>query len=289
MARTTQQIFDSMVSQGVALATAQGNTDMVAMFANTSNVAVWRLLFYVMAFAIMTFEQLMDAFTATVNTTITNTLPHTLPWYQSVAKTFQYGFTPIDGTATFDNSTATAQQIADSLIVQYSAVTETTLDGNRVLLLKVATLSSGILAPLSDTQFNAFTDWFNTIKDAGVNIVYYNQIADLIQVIVNVYYNPILIDGTGLRTDGSGDYPVKDAANNYLLNLGFNGKFINADFINALQAAYGVSNGEVDLVSIQCKAAGGDYQSVASSFIPASGYCAFDTTNGLTINYIADV
>ena len=62
MARTTQQIFDSMVAEGIAKATADGNADALAMFANTSKVAIWRLLFYIMAFAIMSFEKLLDAF-----------------------------------------------------------------------------------------------------------------------------------------------------------------------------------------------------------------------------------
>ena len=276
-----------MVAEGVRLATAQGNTDMIAIFTNTSKVAIWRLLFYVMAFAIMTFEQLLDAFMIVVNTTITETLPHTLPWYESVAKTFQYGFTPIDGTATFDNSTATADEIANSLIVKYSAVTETTIDGNRVLLMKVATLSGTTLVPLDTTPFNAFTAWLTSIKDAGVNVIFYNQVADLLKTVVNVYYNPILLDGNGLRTDGAG-YPLQDAANNYLLNLGFNGKFINSGFIDALQSAYGVSERQVNLVSMQRKAATGDWQSVGNAFIPDSGYCQFDV-NGLIINYIADV
>ncbi len=287
MARTTQQIFDSMVAEGLRLATANGNADMIAIFSNTSKVAVWRLLFYIMAYVVMSFEVLMDTFTSTVNTQISEMKAHRTSWYRNMAKVFQYGFDLIPDTDQFDNGTATDQEIADSLIVKYSAVTETTVDNKRVLLLKIATLSGTDLVPLDSTPLAAFTAYMNTVKDAGVPLVVYNQAADLLKCTVNVYYNPILLKADGMRTDAAG-YPVRDAAINYPLTLEFDGEFINAGFIDALQACYGVSRRKVNLVSMERKTGEGDWQSVGSSFIPDAGYCKFDV-DGLTINYIADV
>lgn len=287
MARTTQQILDGMVAEAVTQATAIGNTDMVNMFANTSKVAAWRLLFYVMAFAIMTFEKLMDAFKLSVDNVIASQKPHTTKWYELKGKAFQYGFSLISDTDQFDNSDASSDDITNSLVVAYCACTPTIIDNVRVLLIKVAALSGSNLEPLTLPQFTSFKAYMNIVKDAGVSLQFYNQSADLLKVEVNVYYDPMLLGGDGLRTDGLG-YPLQEAANGYLLNLGFDGQFINAAFIDALQSSYGVSRRKVDMVSIMRKPIGGVYQSVSSSFIPDAGYCVFDT-NGLIINYIADV
>ena len=292
MARTTQQIFDSMVAEGLRLATANGNADMIAMFANTSKVAVWRLLFYVMAFAVMSFEVLMDTFTTTVNTQISEMKAHRLSWYRNMAKAFMFGFDLQEDSDQFIIPDGiSADDIANSLIVKYSAVTETTVENKRVLLLKVATLSGTDLVPLTgDTtsgQLGAFTAYMNTIKDAGVPLVIYNQVADLLKCKVKIYYNPILLDVNGLRTDAAG-YPVQEAAINYPLTLEFDGEFINAGFIDALQACYGVSRRKVTLVSMERKTGTGNWETVSSSFIPEAGYCKFDT-GGLDIQYIADV
>ena len=286
MARTTQQIFDSMVTEGIRLATANGNADMATMFANTSKVAVWRLLFFIMAFCIMGFEVLMDAFTNTVDKQISEMKAHRTSWYRNMAKAFQDGFALLDDSDQFDPSSSDTDPEA-SKIVKYSAVTETTVDNKRVLLLKIATLTGTDLVPLDTTPLAAFTAYMNTIKDAGVPLVIYNQVADLLMCRVTVYYNPILLDGNGLRTDAAG-YPVQDAAINYPLTLEFDGEFINAGFIDALQACYGVSRRKVTLVTIERKTGSGNWQSVVSSFIPDAGYCKFDV-NGLNITYKADV
>ena len=286
MARTTQQIFDSLVTEGLRLATANGNADMIAMFANTSKVAIWRLLFYVMAFAIMSFEVLMDAFTSNVDTQISEMKAHRLSWYRNKAKAFQDGFALLDDSDQFDPDSSSNDPEA-SKIIKYAAVTETTVDNKRVLLLKVATLTGTDLVPLDSTPLASFTAYMNTIKDAGVPLVIYNQVADLLKCEVNVYYDPIKLKGDGMRTDGAG-YPVQEAAVNYPLTLEFDGEFINAGFVDALQACYGVSRRKVTLVNMNRKTGTGDWESVGSSFIPEAGYCKFDT-GGLIINYIADV
>lgn len=288
MARTTQQIFDSMVDEGVRLATEQGNDAVVAMFDNTSKVAIWRLLFYVMAFAIMTFEKLLDAFDVVVDTKIANLRPGKLAWYRQKAKDFQYGFPMYTESDEFDNTGYTDAEIEASKIIAYAAVTETTLNDVRVVLVKVAKLSGTDLVPLSNTEYAAFSDYMQTkVKFAGTTLIIYNQVADLLKAEVDVYYDPLLLDGNGLRTDGAG-YPVKDAANIYPTQLEFDGEFTNAGFIDALQSCYGVSRRKVNLKKMERKPSGGTYQSVGSSFVPFAGYCKFDN-NGLTINYIADV
>lgn len=288
MARTTTEIFDSMVAEGIRLATAQGNTAAVGMFANTSKVAIWRLMFYIQAFAIMTFEKLLDAFGVVVDDKLATLRPGKLSWIREKAKGFQFGIPLYPDSDVFNNTGYTDAQIAASKIIAYAACTETTLNAVRVVLLKVAKLNGTDLVPLSNTEFAAFESYMQTkVKFAGTTLIIYNQVADLLKAEVDVYYDPLLLDQNGLRTDAAG-YPVKDAATLYPTQLEFDGEFTNAGFIDALQSCYGVSRRKVNLKRMERKPDGGTYQSVGSSFVPFAGYCKFDT-GGLVINYIADV
>ena len=61
-----------------------------------------------------------------------------------------------------------------------------------------------------------------------------------------------------------------------------------AGFVDALQAAYGVSNGNVFVKSFTRKSGDGPWQAIANTFIPDAGYTRFDT-NGLTVNYVSHV
>lgn len=287
MARTTQEIFNSMLAEANQLAADQANADAIAMFNNTSKVAIWRLLFWIKAFAISVHEKVFDAHVVYVDAELEKLQPPTLSWHRNKLKAFQFGFDLIADTDKFDNTGKTDAEIAASKIIAYAAVTETNADNVRVVLYKVAKLSGTDLVPLSNTEFDALEAYVKVYKPAGVSIIIYNQVADLLKAEIDVYYNPLLIDGDGLRTNGAG-YPVQEAAINYPITLEFDGEFINSNFIDALQSCYGVSRRKVNLVSMERKTGSGTWQSVGSSFIPEAGYCKFDV-GGLTINYIADV
>jgi hypothetical protein len=288
MARTTQQIFDLMKANAIANATEAGNADAVAMFNNTSKVAVWRILFYSIAYINSTTEVVYDSFVLFVQNLIADLVPGTVRWYRKKILAFQYGFPLITDTDKFDNTGYTTDQIEDSKIVKYCAVNEATVDQVRVLLIKVAGELDGEPVELTSLQVAAIQAYVDEFKYAGVKVLIYNQEADLIRATLNVYYNPLLLDSTGNRTDGGGGKPVEDAAKAFAFNLDFNGEFIVARFVDAVQNAYGVSRSRVDLLLFQKKTGVGAFTSVSSSFIPDAGYAKFDT-GGLTINYIADV
>jgi hypothetical protein len=288
MARTIDTIFNDMKGEAVRLATDANNADMLAMLNNTSKVAIWRLWFYIIAFAVWSLEKLWDAFQLLINSIIANQTPHTLRWYRTKALAFQYGFNLIPDTDKFDDVLFADDEIEASKVVKYAAVNETTIDGRRVLLIKVATLVNGELSPLNALQEAALTAYFEDVKDAGVPIIIYNRLADVLRATVDFYYNPLLLDGNGNRLDGLGANPVIEAANNYLLSLPFNGEFSNAAFIDALQDAFGASDRDVFLRSMERKTGDSDYVSVANTFIPDAGYVRFEA-NGLTINYIPHV
>lgn len=178
--------------------------------------------------------------------------------------------------------------IDNSKIVAYAAVNEASIDNVRSLLIKVAKKQNNTPTQLSPTEEAAFIGYIEKIKDAGVRVVVYNKEADLVRAVVNVYYNPLILDGNGNRLDGLGGKPVEDAAKQFPFQLDFNGEFIVAQFIDTLQNAYGVSRRRVDLVSVEKKTGTAAYTSISSSFVPDAGYAKYDV-DGLVINYIADV
>ena len=287
MARKVNDIFETMRSAAIAEATSVGNADAVAMFNNTSKVALWRILFYAFAYCVWTFEVLFDDFIATVVNILALQRPHTLRWYRQKALAFQLGFNLLTDSDKFDNTGYTDAQVTDSKIVRYAAINEATIDGKRTLLLKIAKEMNGEPSTLSLVEEDAFTAYMQEVKDAGNILIIYNRQADVIRAAVNVYYNPLLLDGNGNRLDGGAGKPVEDAAKAYPFSLDFNGEFILAAFVDALQNAYGVSRRRCDLIQFEKKTGDNAFQSVGSSFVPEAGYAKFDT-DGLTINYIPD-
>lgn len=287
MARTIQQIFDEQKAEAIRLATEQNNGEALAMFNNTSRVALWRLLFFTMAFCAWSLEKIFDGFVDLVNSIIAALTPHSLRWYRTKALSFQFGFDLIAETDKYNNTGKTADEIEASKVVKYAAVNEALVDGRRVLLVKVAGVDgSGNLIQLPGAQEAAFIAYMERVKDAGNMLIIYNRVADILKTEVDVYYNPLLLSFDGSRLDGLGGKPLEDAAISYLLNLPFNGEFSNAAFIDTLQNAFGVDNKNVFLKSMQRKINDTTYQSVGNTFIPDAGYTKFDV-NGLLINYIS--
>lgn len=287
MARTVQQIFDEQKTEAIRLATEADNTELIAMFTNTSAFATWRIFFMIMAYAVWSLEKLWDAFQVVVNDIIAALTPHTPRWYRTKGLAFQYGFDLIDDSDKFDNTGYTTDEIAESKVVKYAAVNSAIVDDIRVLLIKIAGVDgSGNLVPVTVLQFTAFKAYMEELKDAGVLLVYYNRVADLLRCEIDVYYNPLLLDDLGNRLDGLAGKPIEEAAKSYLLTLPFNGEFSNASFVDTIQNSFGVSNRNVFLKTMLRGIGGGAFGSVANSFIPDAGYATFDV---LTINYIAHV
>jgi hypothetical protein len=289
MARTVDTIFNEMKSYAVQLATDAGNADALAMFNNTSRVAIWRLFFYTMSYVAWTLEAAHNSFVTLINNLLANQTAHTLKWYRTKALSFQFGFPLIIDTDKFDNTGFSESEIEASKVIKYAAVNASIVDGKKVLLMKIATLVNGELTQLPALQETAFKTYMEDhAKDAGVDIIYYNRLADLLRSEIDFYYDPLLLDGIGNRLDGLGVNPVEQAANNYLQNLSFNGEFSNAAFIDALQLAYGASEKNVFLKKMERKTGASDFISVNNTFIPEAGYVKFET-NGLLINYISHV
>ncbi|TAN18838.1 MAG: nucleotidyltransferase [Chitinophagaceae bacterium] len=260
MARTIQQI------QQLILDNISSNVTLSGQLTSTSQTAIWKLCSYIVAVCQWTLETLFDQHVSEVTGIIDNLKPHSLRWYANMAKAFQYGYALVADEDYYDNTLLTSDQVTISQIVNYSAV----IEQEKNLRIKVATTINSDLAPLNATQLAAFTEYMSQVKDAGVKLVINSESPDSLLLTIRIFYNPLVLDSNGARLDGTSSSPVQDAINAYLQNLPFNGWFVVAYLIDALQAVDGVIVPVVD----QAQATYGTlpYQSIDVKYNPDSGY-----------------
>jgi len=270
--------------QAEIIASMQADTTLSAL-TSTSATAIWRLLTYIVAVAIWSHESLWDLFKVEITELAADLKPHTLRWYRNKALAYQHGATLVDGEDYYDNTGVAVDVIEGQKIVKQSAATETS-DG--LLTIKVAKEVAGDLVPLSLGERVAVAAYFGEIKDAGVVLNVRSVNADHLKIEVDVYYDPMILSSTGTRLDGTASTPVQDAAKKYLRNLPFNGEFVKARLVDAMQTVEGVNVPELRL----CQARRDDdpsYGNVDVFYNPFSGYLKFYTENtDLVLNFIAD-
>lgn len=273
MARTITEIQQSMID-GI-----QADPVLSLVCTSTSKVALWRLWTRIVATCAWAIEVLHDTFKAEVNEVVAALKPHTERWYASKAKAFQYGYSlPLDSDV-YDNSALTEAQIDDSLIVRYAAVTPV----DKKLRVKVAK-ETGDLAPLTAPELAAFAEYMARIKDAGVKLIIDSLPADKLKLGLKIYYDPLILDATGQRIDGSDNEPVQNAIDAFLKNLPFNGTFVIAYLVDALQKVDGVVIPHV--ASCETKYGALPFTSVNVKVVPDSGYLRFEVGGDLTIEFI---
>lgn len=254
------------------------------MLTSSSTVAVWWLWTWVIATAQWIQESLFDAHQAEVTGIIATQKPHTLQWYVTMAKAFQYG----DALPADSDTYSPVRPAGDpAFVVTYAAAVETV---NQVRI-KVATGAVGALSALSSAQMTALNNYLALIKDAGVRLQLTSGTGDNLQTGMIIYYDPLVIDGTtGARIDGTSMTPVKDAINNFLDSLPFNGVFIFNSFVAALQAVQGVIIADVNIC--QANYAATPYINIIAAtpdqYTPDAGYLVLDNAFfAANITYVA--
>ena len=91
MARTINAIFSEMLEQ-------KNSTPALSSLTSSSATAIWRLLFYVVAFAIYVHESLWDEYRKEVNAAIDEMIPHRPKWYRDKTLAFMKDTTLIQDT-----------------------------------------------------------------------------------------------------------------------------------------------------------------------------------------------
>jgi len=248
---------------------------------STSAVAVWRIWTFIVATAIWTLEKLYDAHLALVRDTLAKDKSHTLRWYQNKALLFQYGSALPDGDDVYDNTGLTDTQISDQQIIKYAAAVES----NGIVTAKAAKEGNGELEPLELAEYNAFNSYMLELKDAGVKLQCISFDGDKLKLTMAIEYDPQVIDANGARVDGSDPTPVKNAIENYLRNLPFNGLFRIDKLVDALQVVDGVIIPTV-LIAQAAKNDVNDFVFVNIQYQPYSGFLRIWDDADLEINYI---
>jgi hypothetical protein len=282
MARTITEIHaditNTLVNEFAAI-------DITINPATWSKVNLLRLITYIVAVCQWTIEQLQDAHKTEINELIATKKPHSLRWYAEKAKAFQIGADLVPEMDYYDNTGKSDDDIEASRIVKYAAVVRQRRANGRVYLrVKAATTSGTDLARLQGFQLEALRAYFARIADAGVDIEVDSEEADRLQLELDVYYNPLILGANGSRLDGTDNAPVPNAIRTYLKNLPFNGLFVLAHLVDALQAIEGVEIPHL----IKCQTSYGafDPDSVDVEYVPDSGYLRIDNAD-LIIHYIA--
>ncbi len=277
MARTITEIQDDIISRITATA---GLADLNS----SSKTAVWRMWTYIVAVTVWALENLFDLHRNEVNSLINEKAPHSLRWYANKARDFQYGSELVPEEDYYDNSNLTEDEITVRKIIAFSAVVEQ----ERGLRLKVAKIKSddpNDLDALTPGQLQAFGEYMNRIKDAGVNpLIVDSQPADSLKIELNIYYNPLVLDSTGARLDGTDPDPVGKRIKEYLRNLPFNGTMVLAYLVDALQQVDGVVIPHI--VKAQAKYGDLPFKVIDVKYSPDAGYLRIVDTNDLHIDYI---
>jgi len=279
MARTISEIFDSMITEKEtfsSLDTLVPNPDSSQTFlddlTSASKVAIWRLIFWVVAFAIFTHEKLFDIFTDKVEARALDIIPSTARNLVIVAKEFQLGdalvFNTTTGKFSYADSTST-DAIAKQIISQASV-----LDANRVVTYKVAQPDGDGLKKLTASEKTSFESYIDQTKVAGTKTIVITDDADFLKAAYTIEFDPLVLKSDGSLID-DGSFPIQEAIDAYIEGLPFDTTFRVQDLTDAIQAARGVVNAVADVV--QTKGASivlyTDVLAVTTeTYLPVAGY-----------------
>ncbi len=255
---------------------------------STSKVAIYNLWAYVIAAVAWLQYQLWDKYKIEITQQIDEQKRYTLRDFRNMALAFEFGHALNDLTGTYDAGVYTDDEIIASKIIKRAAVIELELNNRKHLFIKVATEDiNEDLAKLTDAQKTDLEQYFARIKPAGTKIIIFTDNADDLKMTLDFYYDPLILDETGVRIDGRGNTTVQDAIRAYLKDLKFNGEFTIAELENRLQLIDGCADQEAYIRNCEANyKTPADWQQITASFVANSGYMKIDNGN-LTINFIA--
>lgn len=279
MARNIEQIQAEIIRAKAA------NSDLDVLN-STSSTAIWRLITFVIAYAIFTLEKLFDIHASETDTKISLLKPHTARWYREKTKAFQHGFPLVKDADYYDNTNAAPDLVESSKIIKYAAVTEAEADSR--LIVKIATENAmKRLEPITAEQKESFEAYLAEIRDAGVRTTVINFKPDQLFLNLVIYRDPLILDHEG-NSILNGGRPVEDAIKEYLKEMPFDGELVLAHLVDHLQLLPGVKIPHITSAqSSWIDPATDNYgppQEINVRKIPVSGY--FEFTDFSNITYV---
>ena len=248
--------------------------DSLSGLTSTSKVAIWRLWVFIMAFAIWTFESLLDVFEEQINALIALNKIHTPQWYRERVLEFQFGFEYNTLLGQYVNDGLETAEILASQIINSASVEE--LAGR--LKIKIAKRdSSQLLAPLEAEELAAFAVYIQKVKDAGTRLQIISRPPDDLRLQLEICFDPLVLNAQGERLDGTNDDPVGEAIDNYLYDLEFNGEFVIDELERTLKSVQGVKIAETEFASARFGT--NEFLEVDKTYISDAGYMVLDKDN----------
>lgn len=285
MARTIQQIYDEMVAEKQSMSNLnllQPNIDnsqnLLNDLTSSSKVAIWRLIFFVIAVSIWSLEKLFDQQKTEIEERAAELVTGTTLWYRDQALIFQNG-----DTLTWDGNKYSYPSINESAkIIKRAAVIEA---GGQVRI-KVAKLTSGLPVPLSLSEKTSFEAYINKIKFAGTNVDIISLSSDLLKISYKIVYDPLVLNLNGELISNTTIKPIELAITNHIQNLPFNGVLNLTKLTDEVQKASGVIDAIIN--SAEAKYGSIPYQPIIENYNAVSGHMSVDSFYPLStlINYV---
>lgn len=248
--------------------------------AQFSKASFESILFYTIAYVIYVVKQLFKLHKVEVDTMLTERTPHTLEWWRNIALKYRHGYALLPDSDKYPEEAINNESAA---IITYCAVSK----GAGELVIKIAS-GGDTLQKLNESQYLGFQEYMEPVGDAGVQLNIISDDADSLKLVIDTYYNPMVLDGDGKRLDGSNDTPLLDGANVYLQNLTFDGYFSLTDLTDALQKIEGLESTRV--VGVQTKWGLYEWSNVINKYRAHAGWLKiYDLENDLTVNYHANI
>ena len=278
MARSIQDIKNETGANYIAndvIKSLYGLEDGRTFAEQFSVASVESIVFYVVSVAVWAIENLFDTHREEITNIIDGMKPHSLRWYASKSKEFQYGRNLPADSDIYNNSGLTPEQVENSKIVAYASAVEVETS----VRLRVAKDDGNDLSPLSEQELQSFSEYMSRVKDAGVRLTIESRMADTLNLSLQIFYNPLVLepsqDGKLNRIDGAATDVVTNGIRNYLKNLPFNGILVLAYLEAALREVEGV-------VIARVLSAQGQYGNVITDFdvkyAPDAGYIRLNET-----------
>jgi len=232
MARTTKEIQETLQEQWMqnsVLSEMYGfirGSRFVDFYSKTS---IENLLLYIVAYCAYVIERLMDATTDEIEQRIQEQLPGTTLWYAQKMKDFRLYFT-LDEWGNPIEENHTEAEIKDAAIIKHAVAIDDQTTG--YLLLKVAGDNNGKRCSLKDYE-SYIQEYIMRIKYAGVKSKLIDEEGDIFGCNIEIWYDP-------LKKWNEVAANCKEAIQNYIENLPFNGEFSIMALTDNLQAVAGV-------------------------------------------------
>lgn len=245
-----------------------------------SQVAVYRLLTFIVATAINLFEQTLDIFKIEIEDIASKSVPGTAPWIRDQVFRFQYDAANPQIVVLVDFAPGYSTVDEDLQIITRCSVKT---DANKIVNIKVA--KSEPPEELASLEQTALVSYLGEINPVGVQYNVINLASDKLQVYADVYYNG--------QYSASIQGNVNAAINSYLSNLDFDGIIKVSEIEDAIQSVEGVT----DILITEVKARrdttiAASATQVVRIYETNAGYIVEEDTASFTfndtINYIAE-